>query len=178
LYVALRGRYSHNLHNNGKIFLSQRTAAKELASHHNEIARWFRELQHYRFIVMTTPGCLGVEGKGKAPRWRLTELGYMGEPPTRDFMHWDGTPFKNKKIKPRAGKPARSVQEKMHTHVQENQHPDAGAVRGIGAQCHTKGCAAKPAQNYITTRLPITAPPTDATATRSLNKRVRLRLKD
>ena len=118
LYVALKRRYNVKLHNNGRIFLSQRQAEKELGSHHNEIARWFRELQHYGFIVMMEPGCLGVEGKGKAPRWRLTELGYMKEPPTRDFTRWDGTPFVNQKTSPRAGKPAH-----------------------IGAQ----GCAGKPA---------------------------------
>ena len=26
---------------------------------------------------MQTPGFLGVEGSGQAPRWQLTELGYM-----------------------------------------------------------------------------------------------------
>src|SRR3974390_110522 len=86
LYVALKRRYNYENHNNGKIYLSQRNAAKELNSHHNEIARWFRELQHYGFIVMTTPGYLGLEGKGKGPTWRLTELGYMKELPTRNLM--------------------------------------------------------------------------------------------
>ncbi len=62
LYVALKRRHYNN---NGRIFLSQRKAAKELKSHHNEIARWFRELQHYGFIVMTNAGYLGVEGKEK-----------------------------------------------------------------------------------------------------------------
>jgi hypothetical protein len=38
LYVALKRRYSPNFHNNGKIFLSQRMAATELHSHHNQIA--------------------------------------------------------------------------------------------------------------------------------------------
>ena len=54
---------------------SQRVAAKELRSHHNEIERWFRELQHYGFIVMTMPGFLGVQGKGKAPRWLTDRIG-------------------------------------------------------------------------------------------------------
>src|SRR5262249_43331941 len=60
LYVALKRRYNVKNHNNGRIYLSQRQARQELRSHHNEIARWFRELQHYGFIVMTTPGMLGV----------------------------------------------------------------------------------------------------------------------
>ena len=110
LYVALKRRYSYYTRNNGRIFLSQRMAAQELRSHHNQIARWYRELQHFGFIVLRTPGALGVDGKGQAPRWRLTELGYMNEPPTQDYKRWDGTPFVDK-IKSRAGKPARSEQK-------------------------------------------------------------------
>jgi hypothetical protein len=94
LYVALKRRYSTNFKNNGKIYLGTRDAAKELGSGLEEIGNWFRELQHYGFIVMTTPGCLGVEGVGKAPHWRLTELGYMKDLPTKDFMRWDGAKFK------------------------------------------------------------------------------------
>jgi len=131
LFVALKRRYNHNNHNNGRIFLSQRHAAQELHSHHNEIARWFRELQHYGFIVMTTPGVLGVEGKGKAPRWRLTELGYMKEPPTRDFTRWDGRTFKDTKPKSRAGIGARGVRERRHTSVQEIHAPEAKSVPGM-----------------------------------------------
>ena len=65
LYVALRRRYSQNLHNNGRIYLSQRIAAKEIGSHHNEIARWFRELQFYGFIVMTKGGSLASKARGR-----------------------------------------------------------------------------------------------------------------
>jgi hypothetical protein len=88
LYVALRQRYFQHVHNNGRIYLSQRVAAEEIGSHHNEIARWFRELQFYGFIVMTRGGSLGVEGRDRAPHWRLTELGYMNDLPTRDFERW------------------------------------------------------------------------------------------
>jgi hypothetical protein len=131
LYVALRRRYNHNNHNNGRIYLSQRDAAEELRSHHNEIARWFRELQHYGFIVMMTPGYLGVEGRGKAPRWRLTELGYMKELPTREFTRWDGRRFQDKKTKSRAGIGARSVQGNPHTGVPENRAAEAKSVPGM-----------------------------------------------
>jgi len=101
LYVALRRRYSQNYKNNGRIFLSTRVARKELGSGLSEIGRWFQELQHYGFIVMMEPGCLGACGKGKAPRWRLTEVAYMRgssskgmeDMPTQDFLKWDGTPF-------------------------------------------------------------------------------------
>jgi hypothetical protein len=56
-----------------------------------------RELTFYGFIVMSNPGCLGVEGRGKAPHWRLTEIGYMTDPPTRDFLRWDGVVFHEQK---------------------------------------------------------------------------------
>jgi len=96
LYIALKKRYNVKLHNNGRLFLSQRCAKKELRSHWNQIARWYRELQHFGFVVMQSPGFLGVEGKGQSPRWRLTELGYMNDPPTREYQKWDGTRFKDK----------------------------------------------------------------------------------
>ena len=88
LFAALKRRYGVNIHNNGRLFLSLRDAAEEIGSHKDQVARWYRELVHYGFIVMVTSGCLGVDGRGKAPHWRLTELGYMKDPPTRDFMHW------------------------------------------------------------------------------------------
>ena len=128
LYIALKRRYSVRTHNNGRIFLAQRTAAKELRSHHNQIARWFRELQHFRFILMVTPGCLGIEGRGQAPRWQLTELGYMRELPTRDYARWDGSPFVDRK-KSRARKQARSVRENQHGCVPENRCLDGKTVQ-------------------------------------------------
>jgi hypothetical protein len=97
LYTAIKRRYNANNHNNGRLWLSTRDAAKEIGSSSEEIVNWFRELQHYGFIVMMQPGRLGVEGKGKAPHWRLTELGYMHDAPTRDFMRWDGTKYRRVK---------------------------------------------------------------------------------
>jgi hypothetical protein len=97
LYVALKGRYSNNLRNNGRLFLSTRDAAEELGSNRDSVQRWYRELEHYGFIVQTSGGSLGVDGKGKAPHWRLTELGYMRDPATRDFAHWSGIKFSEPK---------------------------------------------------------------------------------
>jgi hypothetical protein len=51
LYVALKARYNQNNHNNGRLFISQRNASKEVGSASDQIARWFRELQHFGFIV-------------------------------------------------------------------------------------------------------------------------------
>jgi hypothetical protein len=103
LYVHLKRRWSFKQKNNGRIFLSQRDAQKEMGtSCRDSISRWFRELQHYGFIVMTDPGGLGVDGKGKAPHWQLTELeapgGRNGSTwmlPTKDFLRWNGTMFRD-----------------------------------------------------------------------------------
>jgi hypothetical protein len=103
LYIHLKRRWSFKQRNNGRIFLSQRDALEEMGgSCRDSISRWFRELQHYGFIVMTSAGGLGVDGKGKAPHWRLTEMeapgGRNGDTwmlPTKNFNRWDGTKFQD-----------------------------------------------------------------------------------
>jgi len=101
LYIALKCRYNRYSHNNGRLYLSQRQAEKEIGSHTDQVTRWFGELEHYGFIAKTAPGCLWVDGKGQAPRWLLTELGYMKEPPTKDLLRWNGVRFdKPKKQNP------------------------------------------------------------------------------
>jgi hypothetical protein len=97
VYHSLRSRYSIDARNNGRIYLSTRDGAEETGFNEKTIARSLRELQHYGFIVMTERGCLGVNGKGKAPHWRLTELGCMLDPATRDFLKWDGELFHEQK---------------------------------------------------------------------------------
>jgi hypothetical protein len=98
LYLHIKARYNIQSHNNGKLYLPTRTAAEELGgSCLRQVGRWFRELQHYGFIVMINGGSLGVDGKGHAPRWRLTELGYMNDPPTRDYSRWQGDLFVEQK---------------------------------------------------------------------------------
>ena len=154
LYAALKRRYNRNNHNNGRLWLSQRDAAQEIGSHHNEIARWFRELQFYGFIRMKTPGGLGVLGKGKAPHWRLTELGYMQDPPTREFTHWQGEKFRDKKIKSHAGKGARCVQEKAHGVGPEKAHGKDSECSANGAHKLDANRAGKGAHTIITTPIP------------------------
>jgi hypothetical protein len=153
LYVALKRRYNSDFRNNGRIYLSIRDASKEIGSGTEEIVRWYRELQHYGFIEMTVPGYLGVEGKGRAPHWRLTEVGYMKDPPTQDFMKWDGTKFKHhrraarSKTESRTGKAARGVPEGRHTSVTERRHSSGEKRYGMAA--HTAG-ETVPERRYIT----------------------------
>ena len=95
LYTSLKRRYIQKYHNNGKLWLSQEQAETEVRSDKKQIQKWFRELQYYGFIRQTTAGSLGLEGEGKSPHWRLTELGYMRDHPTRDFLEWNGIKFKD-----------------------------------------------------------------------------------
>jgi hypothetical protein len=93
LYIALKARYNVKQHNNGRLFLSVRDAAKELGTSQVQVIRWYRELQHYGFIVKTTDAILSSK-HGQCPHWRLTELGYRRDMPTRDYLRWDGTKFR------------------------------------------------------------------------------------
>jgi hypothetical protein len=84
-----------------RAYLSYRKAYRKLGANSHKIREWFAELVHYGFIVMEKMGCLGVDGKGKSPTWRLTELGQtratsaegVFEPGTKDFLKWDGVLF-------------------------------------------------------------------------------------
>jgi hypothetical protein len=97
-YQALMGNYNTRMEN--AVYLSARRGAEKLGSNKASIARWMRELEHYGFIVMVTPGSLGVHGNGKAPHWRLTEMPYAGTAPTREFMNWQGELYDRKKQNP------------------------------------------------------------------------------
>jgi hypothetical protein len=100
MYLALRRRIKIG-RNTG--WLSYRDACQEIGTKSkSDCERWFAELEHYGFIVKVSEGALGVDGVGIAPHWRLTELGQspnvtkdgLPEPPTRDFLKWDGTKFR------------------------------------------------------------------------------------
>ena len=130
LYVALKRRVPRE---RNRAYISYRDAQKEIHAHPRRICEWFRELEHYGFIVMVTPGCLGVEGKGKSPHWRLTELGAtskttaegLPEPPSRDFQNWDGTKFKKQKpATPVGSSTATPVGSSSATHGGSTQRPN------------------------------------------------------
>lgn len=136
LYIALKRRYNMQAHNNGRLYLSHRKAIEEIRSSSNQITRWFRELQYYGFIVMMSRGYLGIYGKGQAPRWRLTEIGCMKEPPTRDFMRWNGVQFSEKKKQDPAAEIRSRVQRKSAPVVQRKSAPLHGTS---AAEIRSKG---------------------------------------
>jgi hypothetical protein len=102
LYISLKRRVPK--HRN-TAWLSVRDAAREVKASPRKIQEWFAELQHYGFIVLHKHGCLGVNGRGKAPTYRLTEVGVTGpaspngefDPPTRDYLRWDSVIFEPKR---------------------------------------------------------------------------------
>src|SRR5262245_29721646 len=74
LYHDLRGFLRFDNQNNGKVYRAYREAARDLGTKSlRSVQRWFRELEHYGFIVMTTGPCLGVDGMGIGAHWRFTE---------------------------------------------------------------------------------------------------------
>jgi hypothetical protein len=98
LYLCLKRRVSRG---RDTAYISFRTAEKELKASRRKVREWFTELEHYGFILLHQPGSLGVDGKGKAPHWRLTELGTtsktsatgLPDGQTREFMRWNGVVF-------------------------------------------------------------------------------------
>lgn len=74
LYVSIRRRTFNDGSNNGQVRFSNRQAQRELGSRDRYVTIWFRELQHYGFIVLASKGYLGGEGRGVASSWRVTEL--------------------------------------------------------------------------------------------------------
>ena len=108
LYVTLKAKYNNKIQN--AVYVSTRDAEEELGRYSSRpnVMRWFRELQHYGFIVLVSPAHHGVNGHGRAPHYRLTEEWYLGKAPTRNFLSWDGTPFTEKRKRRAPSFPAKN----------------------------------------------------------------------
>jgi hypothetical protein len=122
LYVVLRSYLRVDSANNGRVFRSYRNAADDLGTKSTRsVQRWFRELEHYGFIAMTTGPCLSVDGDGIAAHWQITECPTFDAKgthfaPTRDFERWDGTLFDDpEKTKSRTPKGYTSCPKGAHT---------------------------------------------------------------
>jgi hypothetical protein len=105
LYIALKAK-ADNKHNTA--YLSTREAAAAIGRRNRvKIREWYAELEHYGFTVMLSAGCLGTDGRGRAPHWRLTDKGTVRggfEAPTQDFLTWDGVLFDPKPYRDKRGK--------------------------------------------------------------------------
>jgi hypothetical protein len=162
-------------HNNGNCFLAIRNACEMIGSSKEQVARWFEELEHYGFIVMTKPPSLGVNGKGRAARWRITELEVKNDAgnviaPTRDYLRWNGVKFRRSPVPPhkRNDVPENRYKEKKQNpvpenrdmigaenrykgDVPENRYTFFGRCTGKPGQRDRKKWAGKPVQNLFAT---------------------------
>lgn len=77
--------------NNGKISLPVRTAAERLGCNMKTAARAFHDLQAKGFLLLTSHGRMGVEGKGAPPTYEITELATPGcdsHSGKKLYLHW------------------------------------------------------------------------------------------
>jgi hypothetical protein len=141
VYLELMANYNTRMENH--VYLAARKGAELMGCDKKSIPRWLKELQHYGFIVMVEPGCLGVEGHGHAPTWRLTEMPYAGAAPTWEFMNWDGVLFESKKQNPvpLVGSPRTAGGDKRTGAKMVNPRPKrtAGGDKGMHPGCTAEG---------------------------------------
>jgi hypothetical protein len=88
LWLALRQQIRFDEANNGQVFISGRDAADKIVAHRDRIAAWLQALEDRGLIAMTEPARRGSDGKGRAARWRFTDVPYKGQEPTREFLAW------------------------------------------------------------------------------------------
>lgn len=75
--------------NNGRISLPVRVAAERLGCNMKTAARAFHDLQAKGFLILIEHGRMGIEGKGAAPTYEITELAQLGEHTGRKlYLHW------------------------------------------------------------------------------------------
>ena len=164
LYIALIKNLSFTADNNGKIFLATRKAANELGASQRIVCVWFRELEHFGFIVKTDPG-----NAMRAARWRITDVGWgkldgKAIEPTKDYLKWDGELFDRqpKKIKKgdeqkyslRGKKVLRGIDDQKYStappveekrysegrpHVEEKKYSDLGQPSPVPLPEHEHG---------------------------------------
>lgn len=146
LYIVIKSFYNGD--NNGRLYLGIRKAATELGASRSSTERWFHELEDHGFIRKTEGGFLGVDGKGVAAYWRLTEVGYMGAQPTREFKNWQPAKIKTPSQKsgqtvPKIGTPCHENGDTCHENrdgFEQKSPADRPYNRDIDT-CHTLGQA-------------------------------------
>jgi hypothetical protein len=125
LYTALRGRLRNDRLNNGKVFLSCRSAAEEIGAARSSVPGWYAENVHYGFLCRTGEGFLGGDGYGIAAKYRFTDLPHGTHPPTRDWEKWDGELF--------AYTPRKGTTEKQNpVRKKRTPRPEKADIRSTG----------------------------------------------
>jgi hypothetical protein len=95
-FFEMQSNYNTKAQN--AVFLSARDGARKLGGVCKDtVMRWQRELEYYGFIIKVQGAHLGLNGVGKAALYRLTDRHYAGQPPTYEFLNWDGEIFHEQK---------------------------------------------------------------------------------
>ena len=129
LYVSVRRRSSKNTQNNGRIFLSQRKAAIELRTHHNQIARWFRE-PALRFHCHVVAGLSGRRWQRQGTTLAADRAGLHEGRAHPGLYELRRQEVHGRKIRTHAGKSARGVPGSQHGGVLESRPLDDESVPG------------------------------------------------
>ncbi len=87
VYQCIKRRF--NGYNNGDIPISCREAAEQCNIGKSTAAKALIEIQEKGFAVVTVKSGFNVKGSRRSQRWRLTEEGYNGQPPTNDWRDWE-----------------------------------------------------------------------------------------
>jgi hypothetical protein len=156
LWTELRRKLRNDGLNNGKIYLSCRTAAKALGVDKSTIVRGYAELEHKGFLRKTSEGRLGSDGQGIAPHYRFTDLAHGTHPPTRDYEKWNGELFVY--TPRRSARKKQNPVRKMRTPRTQNAY--IGKLSDEGAVCTQNpyiGEASRCTQNADISRLPLPA---------------------
>jgi hypothetical protein len=96
VFFEMQSNYNTKAQN--AVFLSARDGARKLGGVRKDtVMKWQRELEYYGFIVKVQGAHLGLNGVGKAALYRLTDRHYAGQPPTYEFLNWDGEAFHEQK---------------------------------------------------------------------------------
>ena len=141
LYILLKSYYNGSS-NNGRLYLSHRKAATELGCNKDSVPRWFSELETHGFIVKTKGSSLGSDGNAEAAHWRLTEIGCLGEPPTKDYRKW--TPCAAKQPRGRRRPENRIPSDQSGQSVRSNQTGVSGTVRQADRNSRTLSATSRP----------------------------------
>jgi hypothetical protein len=84
LFLLMKRLYNRD--HQGPVHLSVRYAAKELGASRNTITSWLAALLAGGFIVRTRRGSLGLNGKGKAAEFQITDEPFKQKPANPKFQ--------------------------------------------------------------------------------------------
>lgn len=89
IHAAIRRRFNGN--NNGVIPLSCREAADLCNIAPNTAAVGFDQLVDRGFVKVGEEAGFNQKGGRRSRRWKLTDEGFNGQPPTSDWRKWKPT---------------------------------------------------------------------------------------